>query len=244
MDNSPFQGNLGGEYPYTIRMRDRTEYFRKWRAKNKEKIAAKQKKWWADNPTKSSEYARKRREQNPDENKLKMRAWRAENPERNRAIARALYRRNAEQRREQARRYRIKKPFKRNAEAKENYRKWAANKRKTDPIYKLISNFRTRLNLILKGRTKSAPMMKLLGCSLDDFKIHLESFFEPEMHWGNHGNKKGQWSVDHVMPFAIFDLSKPEHQRRVCHFSNLRPMWHIENMRKHAKPITDQYNLL
>jgi hypothetical protein len=218
----------------------RQEYLRNYRLRNREKRAEYNKAWWANNPDKSREYAAKRREANPDENKLKMQAWRAKNPERAKAIGKACYWRNPEKRRALARTY----PFKRDAEAKEHYRKWAANKRKTDPIYKLISNFRSRLNSILRGRSKSAPTLKLLGCSLDNFKIHLESFFEPGMHWGNYGNKKGQWSCDHVMPFAIFDLSKPEHQRRVCHFSNLRPMWHVENMKKHAKPITDQFNLL
>lgn len=221
-------------------MKDRNEYFRQYRATNREKLALKNKTWWANNPTKSREYARKRREQNPDENKLKMQVWRAANPERAKEIGREGYYRNHEKRLASRKRYKTK----RTNQLRERQRKWMTKKRQTDPIFAMITNFRSRLYLVLKGKSKSASTMRLLGCSIDDFRIYIESLFESGMSWTNYGNKKGQWSCDHFMPFAIFDLSKPEHQRRCCHFSNLRPMWHIPNLQKGAKPITDQFNLL
>jgi hypothetical protein len=32
------------------------------------------------------------------------------------------------------------------------------------------------------------------------------------------------------MPCFLFDLTKPRHQRRCFHFSNMRPMWSSENV--------------
>jgi hypothetical protein len=52
------------------------------------------------------------------------------------------------------------------------------------------------------------------------------------------------WHIDHIMPCAIFDLTRPEHQKRCFHFSNLQPMFASKNLKKHAKVITNQFNLL
>jgi hypothetical protein len=169
-----------------------------------------------------------------ENNARRMREWRAKNPERNRAIAQACYWRNPEKWRANRRRY----PSKRTAQSREQYRKWAGKKRASDPSFKLLSNLRYRLWFVLKGKAKATSTVSLLGCSMANFKIYLESLFEPGMSWANYGNKEGQWSVDHIMPCAIFDFSKPEHQKRCFHFSNLRPLWHVENLRKHAKQLT------
>jgi hypothetical protein len=65
----------------------RQEYLRNWRAANKEKRAAYNKAWWANNPQKWREYREKRREANPDEGTIRMRNWRSKNGEYVRATA-------------------------------------------------------------------------------------------------------------------------------------------------------------
>jgi hypothetical protein len=82
--------------------------------------------------------------------------------------------------------------------------------------------------------------MALLGCGIEDFKLHIESNWESGMSWDNYG----EWHLDHMIPCAVFDLSKPEHQSRCFHFSNVRPMWALANISKGKKLITNQYNLL
>lgn len=106
---------------------------------------------------------------------------------------------------------------------------------------RLANNLRNRLVAALRGIRKSESALKLLGCSLDDFRIYMESKFEPGMTWANYGNV---WEIDHIMPCAIFDLTKPGHQKRCCHFSNLQPLWVTENRIKHAKVLSDQLSLL
>lgn len=55
------------------------------------------------------------------------------------------------------------------------------------------------------------------------------------MNWDNYGKKEKQWSVDHIIPCAVFDLTDPVEQKQCFHYSNCRPMWHIENIKKSDK---------
>jgi hypothetical protein len=85
----------------------------------------------------------------------------------------------------------------------------------------------------LFGKRKAASTIKLLGCDIEFFRKHLEGNFKDGMNWGNYGNKAGRWSIDHIRSCASFpDLSDPEQQRECWHWSNLRPMWHLDNVRK------------
>jgi len=105
------------------------------------------------------------------------------------------------------------------------------NKRKTDINYKLGLSLRHRLNLTLKGNFKSETTMKLLGCSIEFFKEHLEKQFKQGMTWANYG----KWHIDHIKPCASFDLSQAEEQARCFNYINLRPLWAEENLRRKRK---------
>jgi Prasinovirus endonuclease VII len=96
-------------------------------------------------------------------------------------------------------------------------------------------NLQQRMRSLIRGKVKAGRTAELLGCSIADFKIYIEGKFEPGMSWQNYGSGKGKWSVDHIVPCAIFDLSKSEHQRRCFHFSNLQPMWDLKNCDKSTK---------
>lgn len=113
-----------------------------------------------------------------------------------------------------------------------------------NPTAKLTVLLRGRLYKALKGKTKSASVLDLIGCDINDFKQHLESLFKPGMTWENYG-KKG-WEVDHIKPCASFDLTHPEQQRACFNYMNLRPLWGEENRKKHSKimcnPCTFQWS--
>lgn len=83
------------------------------------------------------------------------------------------------------------------------------------------------------GKTKSANTMTLVGCSREQFIKHLESKFTDGMGWHNYGGRTVDgWEIDHIVPCASFDLSKPEDQHRCFHYSNTQPMWKADNIRK------------
>jgi hypothetical protein len=107
----------------------------------------------------------------------------------------------------------------------------ARKRRATDPAFKLRQNLASRILHALKNQQKSASTMNLVGCSLEDLKKHLESKFTEGMTWDNHG----QWHIDHIRPCASFDLTKPEQQKECFHWSNLQPLWALDNLRKNSR---------
>lgn len=102
-----------------------------------------------------------------------------------------------------------------------------------DPKYRLIANLRGRLHGAFRaqGVRKTRCTMELCGCSLEKLKQHLESQFTDGMSWDN----KGEWHIDHVKPCAAFDLSDVEEQKKCFHYTNLQPLWAIDNIKKGAK---------
>lgn len=108
--------------------------------------------------------------------------------------------------------------------------------------YRILESLRGRVRSALKGTAKSKRTLELLGCSVDSFRIYIESKFETGMTWSNYG--KNGWELDHIIPCAIFDLTKPEHQQRCFHFSNLQPLWRSDNLKKGNSISTSQFNLL
>ena len=57
--------------------------------------------------------------------------------------------------------------------------------------------------------------------------------FESGMTWDNSG--KGGWVVGHVIPLSS---ARDEHEViRLCHYTNLQPLWWDENLRKGNRSI-------
>ena len=129
-----------------------------------------------------------------------------------------------------------------------NIKKWSINNPQKIRLYKkrckqnnlnikIADNIRSRISCALKNNTKSTHTFELLGCNIQEYRNYLEKQFTNGMTWCNYGNKIGQWSIDHITPCIIFDLSDPIEQKQCFHYSNTRPLWHIDNLKKHNKII-------
>lgn len=125
---------------------------------------------------------------------------------------------------------------KRNPEkAKASLNDWHRRKYKEDPLYRLVCLVRCRISEVtrtnrLKGHKSS---MKYLGCTVEEFKTHLENQFQPGMTWDN--NTHFGWHIDHIKPIASFDLSDPKQRDEAFHYTNLQPLWWKDNLRKGKK---------
>jgi hypothetical protein len=102
---------------------------------------------------------------------------------------------------------------------------------KCEPNLAIASILRARLYKVVSGEAKSGSMIDLLGCSIDEFREYLEAQFEVGMTWDNHG----EWHVDHRRPCNSFDLLSEVEQRMCFHYTNLQPMWALENLSKSDK---------
>jgi len=150
------------------------------------------------------------------------------------ARARAKYHANLEKRREQSRRnaakYRQKYPER---VAVENAR-WKSLRRANDPLFRARHNLRGKLWKALKRNQKAGSTLQLLGCSLPEFRNYIEGKFVDGMTWENYGKI---WVFDHIIPCAAFDFRKPDDQRRCFHYTNIQPLFAMDNLRKGAKQL-------
>lgn len=99
---------------------------------------------------------------------------------------------------------------------------------KEEPVYRLQQNMRNRLGKVLKRQSGSTDA---LGCTYDKLKLHLEAQFLPGMTWANYGD----WHVDHKIPLA--SAKTIEETLRLCHYSNLQPLWRKDNISKGGRTL-------
>jgi len=101
-------------------------------------------------------------------------------------------------------------------------------RRKIDPLYKLIGNIRSLIknSITESGFTKSTKTAQILGCSYEEFKIHIENQFMAGMSWDN----RSEWHLDHITPMS---WGKTEKEIiALNHYTNFQPLWAIDNMKK------------
>lgn len=102
---------------------------------------------------------------------------------------------------------------------------------KIDPVYALKERVRGLIKECIKksGSEKSSRTSEILGCSTVEFKDHIEKQFTVGMGWHN----MGEWHIDHILPISL--AMTDQDVIDLNHFTNLRPMWAAENIRKSNK---------
>jgi hypothetical protein len=103
------------------------------------------------------------------------------------------------------------------------------------PSAKIARTLRARTRKVLVGINKAAATIDLLGCTIEDFRLHLESQFEAGMTWDNYGYHG--WHIDHLRPCASFDLTDSAQQYECFNYKNMRPSWRFDNQSKGEKIV-------
>lgn len=114
---------------------------------------------------------------------------------------------------------------------RERIRERIRERRKTDAHFRVKANLSSRLSHLLQGHggKQGRKTLDFIGCSRFELMRHLERQFKPGMAWNNYGS---EWHVDHERPCYTFDFSQHGDARICFHFSNLRPLWATENLRR------------
>lgn len=190
-----------------------------WRRNNKEKI-----KEYREN---NKEYFKEYKKGYYQNNKEYFKEWRENNEERRKEY----YQNNKEK---------SKKYRENNKEYQKEYiKEYIKKRRKIDPLYKMSVNLRTRTWFAFKnkGYKKNTKTQEMLGVDWEVCKAHIERQFTIGMNWDN----QGKWHIDHIIPLA--SANTEEGLIKLCHYSNLQPLWAEDNLKKSDK-IGGQQNKL
>jgi len=198
--------------------------------KHKESLLLRQRQAYRANPDKYSSkreankeqrnaYMKQWREDNPDEIKANNKKWRENNKEYNKVRCKAWYDKNIDH----------IKQYKRNHKDIKAGEKFYTRYQE-DLLFRIKVQLRNRLRSAINGNYKSGSAVGDLGCSIEAFKSYMESLFESGMTWDNWGVYG--WHIDHIMPLAGFDLTDRSQLLKACHYTNLKPLWCTENLKK------------
>jgi hypothetical protein len=138
----------------------------------------------------------------------------------------------AESKRKRTERRRIYgKNYRNSSEYKQRRNQQLRDRLKHDDLFRLTKRIRGRISnfIKLRGVVRLQSTKEMLGCSFDFLKQHIESQFTEGMSWEN----IGRWHIDHKSPLATAITS--EDIVRLNHYTNLRPLWAIDNLIKGTK---------
>lgn len=175
-----------------------------------------------NNPEKVLEITRNWTAKNPEWVYNRHKKWRDENRELANEIKRDWLNKNPEKRKQYRENYKPRK------------REQRKERRNTDPIFNLTNRMRGRLRkyLIILNITKKNKTFDIVGCTPEFLKEHLEKQFVDGMTWEN----RSEWHIDHKIPLS--SAKTEEELYKLCHYTNLQPLWAEENLKKSNKIFT------
>lgn len=103
--------------------------------------------------------------------------------------------------------------------------------RRERPLNCLKQRLRSRLcsALTVKSWKKNTKFAEYIGCSQEELLKHIENQFVAGMTW----ETRHLWDIDHKIPLSTANTE--EELYKLCHFSNLQPMWKKDNRIKSNK---------
>lgn len=210
------------------------EYNKKYREKNKERINELYREWRAKNKDKWRAIVKKSKNKNKEKTLISQREYRSKNKDK----IRAYYLENQDKIKDKRRKYYINNKYRHQEYARKN--KERSNKilrirYQNDDLYRINKCIRSRIFSFVRssGIKRKSYILDVLGCTWGELWDHLESKFLPGMTRKNHG----EWHIDHKIPISI--AKNEEDMKRLCHYTNLQPLWAHDNLTKHAKIINE-----
>ena len=179
----------------------------------------------------SSEFVQKRKDKITCGPTCSQKLWVKNNPEKN------WERNNGLDRKAKVKEWRSE-----NLEKVRAIRKRYKDKKRLDFRYRLKENIGNliRSSFKSKSKRKKERTEKILGCSIEEFRKHIESKFEPWMNWDNYalfnGTTNFGWDIDHIIPIST--AKTEEDLYRLNNYKNLQPLCSYTN--RHIKSDNQQ----
>jgi hypothetical protein len=117
-----------------------------------------------------------------------------------------------------------------------NYRnEWVIKNYNNDFLFRLVNIMRSRTRLFLKSKNikKENTTFEIVGCSPEFLKDHLEHQFTEGMSWDLIGE---YIHIDHIIPLS--SAKNEEEIYKLCHYTNLQPLWAEDNLKKGSKILS------
>lgn len=194
-----------------------TDYQREWYQKNKDilskkyldnkdEILIKRKEYYNNNKDKIKDYNKKYREENLEE----IKDYNKNYYEDNKDILLEKQKEYNELNKDKIREYqRVYKMIRIN----------------NDDLFRLSKNIRTLIKKSFNFKN-SKKTVEIIGCTIEDFKVYIESKFEDWMSWENYGLYDGNlnygWDIDHIIPLS--SAKTEEDFYKLNCFTNLQPL--------------------
>ena len=105
-----------------------------------------------------------------------------------------------------------------------------------NPIGHLANIVRSRVYQALKHNKKMCST-EYLGCTIEEFREHIELQFKEGMTWDNYG----KWHIDHKIPITYKQdgiIPTLEVVAKRLHYTNTQPLWASENISKGNRYIS------
>ena len=249
-----FHKKKGGKYGVEGRCK---KCKKQYRQDNKERIKEYRKQYYQENKERRKQYRKQHYQENKErikqyhkqyqqKNKERIKQYRQDNKERIKDYNKQRYQDNKERIKQYHKQY-----YQENKERKKQYRQdnkerlakcrneRRKQRRQSDPMFKLKGNLRRRTNQAFrsKGYSKKSKTKEMLGVEWEILKKHIERQFTKGMSWDNYG----KWHVDHIVPLA--SAKTEEEVIKLCHYSNLQPLWAKDNLSKNDKIEPTQVKL-
>lgn len=204
------------------------KYNAKYYEENKEKVKSKNKEWYDKNDR--TKYRKEYWINNSDVLKEKQKKYKEENRELINQKKRDYWKNLSVEKKKEINEQNKIKYYENNWKEQKN--KYITEKLNSNSFFKLKFNVRTLIRNSFKREftKKSKKTIEILGCSFEEFKLHLESKFDHKMNWDNQGS---YWHMDHIIP--ISSAKTEEDVYRLNHYTNFQPLYWLDNIRKGNK---------
>ena len=110
-------------------------------------------------------------------------------------------------------------------------RREICKRHKQKPYIRFKEAIRHRIYMFMKSKSvkKNNKTFNIVGLDPEKLRFYIEKQFVDNMSWENYG----KWHVDHKIPLS--SARNKEEINKLCYYTNLQPMWLLDNLKKGKK---------